>query len=152
MSNKNPYERISNNIVLFHQTIGRDPDVIFITRKFYVELRHSSPNFYLKYMPKEETLFGMKFFIVQDSGLDGLDFQCFKSSHLNELAQRYKKDDRFWHYKLKIDVPTMTTWEAPISNGSPCPTANDRMTTKQVDVVATSAVLKEWLKPEVQSE
>lgn len=43
--NNNPFERISRNIHQFEEVIKTDPDVIFLTRKFYAELVHYEPSF-----------------------------------------------------------------------------------------------------------
>lgn len=147
--NTNPYERISRNIHQFEEAVKTNPDVIFLTRKFYAELVHYGPSFDLRYMSAKDTLFGMKYFTVGDE-LDGLDFQCFKSSHLNALVERYNRDNRCQTYELEIYVPTLSTYGVScISNGSAAPTIADMDPLKRVKIVVPNAVLRTWTNEEV---
>lgn len=144
-----PYERISNNIHLFEDAIKTEPDVIFITTKFHKELLNNM-SLSLHYMPMHETLFGMKYYIVREHDLDGLDFQCFKSSHLNDLVERFIKDTRWQTYELEINVPTLSTQDVSyISNGSPPPTFADRAEIRRTKIVVPKAVLRVWSKEKV---
>ncbi|ENW15630.1 hypothetical protein [Acinetobacter haemolyticus] len=147
--NTNPYERISKNICQFENEIKSDPDVIFLTRRFHAELVHFNQNLYLKYMPEEKSLFGMKYFIVRDHELEGLDFQCFKSSHLNDLVERYNRDNRWQTYELEIYVPTLSIYDVSfISNGSAAPTFSDIDPLKRIKIVVPNTVLKTWTSSE----
>lgn len=140
-----PYERISKNIHLFKDAIKSEPDVIFITMKFHQELLKNM-SLSLRYMPMQETLFGMKYYLVREHELDGLDFQCFKSSHLNDLVDRYNRDSRWQTYELEIYVPTLSIHDiSNISNGSPAPTIADRDPLRRTKIVVPNAVLKTWV-------
>lgn len=102
-------------------------------------------------MSDKDTLFGMKYFTVGDE-LDGLDFQCFKSSHLNNLVERYNRDNRWLTYELKIYVPTRSTYDVSfISNGSAAPTIVDMDPLKRVKIVVPNAVLRAWIKKNAPS-
>ncbi|MBJ8474350.1 hypothetical protein [Acinetobacter bereziniae] len=143
----NPYERISKNICQFNDVIKTEPNVIFLTMNFYRELRHSDPNLYLDYFREEKTLFGMEFYILRDSELEGLDFQLFKSEHLNSLVERFNRDSRWQTYDLEIYVPKFSSWEnSYISNGSPAPTVADTDPLKRTKIIVPNAVLKTWAK------
>ncbi|WEI24224.1 hypothetical protein PYR74_10175 [Acinetobacter bereziniae] len=113
--NTNPYDRISNNIHQFYESIKTEPNVIFLTMNFYRELHRSDPSLYLDYFQEEKTLFGMEFYILRDNELEGLDFQLFKSEHLNALVERFIKDSRWQTYDLEIYVPKFSSWKKVIS-------------------------------------
>lgn len=140
----NPFERVHNNIFNFEEEMGQRPDVIFITQDFLDLLMLSGPNPYFSFV--DNKLFGLNSYIVSNPCLDGLDFKCFRSEHLNALGDRYKKDNRYSDYNLEINVPRMKSWESSyISNGSSAPTINDRSTFKKIVVNATNEVLRRWV-------
>jgi hypothetical protein len=147
--NNNPFERVSRNILQYEEAIKTKPDVIFMTVKFHEELQKNTVHF-LQHSPMHETLFGIKYYIVREHDLDGLDFQCFKSSHLNDLVERFIKDTRWQTYELEINVPTLSTQDVSyISNGSPPPTFDDRAEIRRTKIVVPKAVLSVWSKEKV---
>lgn len=138
-------ERISKNILNFEKELGSRPDVIFIAKSFFNSMMLAAPNTYLEYNNLKQTVFGLSLYIVHDHDLGGLDFQCFKSSHLNALGDRYKKDPRYSDYSIKVKVPRFASWDVShISNGSPAPSIGDAATFKNVTITAHNAVLKRW--------
>ncbi|WP_252716474.1 hypothetical protein [Acinetobacter haemolyticus] len=149
--NNNPFERVSKNKHQYEDVIKTKPDVIFMTMKFHEELLKNTIHF-LQHSPMHETLFGMKYYIVRENDLDGLDFQCFKSSHLNGLVERYNRDNRWQTYELEIYVPTRSTYDVSfISNGSAAPTSIDMDPLKRVKIVVPNAVLRAWIKKNAPS-
>lgn len=146
--NTNPFERVSRNILQYEDAIKTKPDVIFMTGKFHEELHKNTVHF-LQHSPMHKTLFGLKYYVVREHDLEGLDFQCFKSSHLNDLVERFNKDSRWQTYELEIYVPTLSIHDVSnISNGSPAPTIADRDPLKRTKIVVPNAVLKTWIGSE----
>ena len=89
--------------------------------------------------------FGMKFFILRDSELEGSDFQCFKSDHLKILGDRFKKDPRCMDYTLEIFVPRFLSTDVSfIANGSQNPTRNDMGDLNKIKIIASNGILKNW--------
>ena len=140
------FERLNKNICNFEETLGTRPDVVFVTRRFFESLMFAKPNPFFKYGASEQKVLGLDLHIVHDMDLGGLDFQCFKSDHLNALGDRYKKDPRYSDYTLEIRVPRFASWEVSyVSDGSPAATINDADVFKNVKVVAPSEVLSRWV-------
>lgn len=143
----NPIERISRIVFNYEDELGHRPDVIYLTGAFFENiLRNASSSYMLPIDGKIPDIFGMKVRIVNK--LDGLDFQCFSSGHLNTLGDRYKKDPRYSDYSLEFLLPRFSSTEISyIANGSAAiPTPNDQSALKRMKITVSANILKDWVK------
>ena len=143
----NPIERINNILFNYENELGHRPDVIYLTNAFFESiLRNSSSSCMLPIDGRIPDIFGMEVRIVNK--LDGLDFQCFSSGHLNALGDRYKKNPKYSDYSLEFLLPRFSSTEISyIANGSAAiPTPNDQSTLKKIKITVSANILKDWVK------
>lgn len=141
----NPIERISKIVFNYEDELGHRPDVIYLTRVFFENiLRNTSSSYMLPIDGKIPDIFGMEVRIVNK--LDGLDFQCFSSGHLNTLGDRYKKDPRFSDYCLEFKLPRFKSTDISfIGNNTAAPTIADADVFKNMKITVTDEILKDWV-------
>ena len=141
----NPINRIGDAICNYEQELKLKPDVIFITRRFYETiLLNKSSSYMLPINGELPDIFGMKVKLINYLG--SLDFQCFKSDHLNILGDCFKKDPRYMDYTLDILVPRFSSTEVSyIASSSQNPIGSDMADLKKIKIVAPNEVLKNWV-------
>lgn len=142
----NPIERISKIVFNYEDELGHRPDVIYLTRVFFESvLRNASSSYMLPIDGKIPDIFGMEVRVVNK--LDGLDFQCFKSDHLNVLGDRFKKDSRYNDYTLEFYVPRFLSTDASYitSEDVATPIPEDQSPLKKIKITADANVLTDWV-------
>lgn len=141
----NPIERIHQNICHYEDYLGHHPDVIYLTRAFFESiLRNPSSTYMIPIDGKIPDIFGMEVRVV--NRLDGLDFQCFSSGHLNTLGDRYKKDPRFSDYCLEFRLPRFESTDISfVGNNTAAPTIADAAEFKNMKIIAANEVLRDWV-------